>query len=207
MTDEKQKSIENSEEGITGINEYILQKNEWFVYGRQNQWTQSSWNGKMPSHPMTLCNDLDRKKLLRSYISLSLAGICAALKASPWSLSWFITSRQPSTTELPATLTTPYYLKTFWKLTSCLPLSQGKTVINTIILIFVSWLFTAWRASLKLARWDKSGKKATESHSLIWKWKFSIAPILQLPRKFYEYIFFEFQRNFYCQVWIYWLGA
>lgn len=42
MTDEKDKSIENSEEDITGINEYILQKNEWFVYGRQNQGNQSS---------------------------------------------------------------------------------------------------------------------------------------------------------------------
>lgn len=34
MTDEKHKSIESFEEGTIEIDEYILQKDEYFVYGR-----------------------------------------------------------------------------------------------------------------------------------------------------------------------------
>lgn len=188
MTDEKHKSIVNSEEGI---NECILQKNEWFVNGRQNQWNQSLWNGKMPSHPITLCNDLDRKKLAAEKLHLTKSGRNLCRFESLY-LMLVMVYHQPSTTELPATLTTPYYLKTPWKLKSCLPPNQGKTVLNTIILVFVNYHFTAWRHHWK----QHIEIKATESHSLTWEWWLNIVPILQLPRKFYEYIFFEFQREF-----------
>lgn len=152
MTDEKHKSIVNSEEGI---NECILQKNEWFVNGRQNQWNQSLWNGKMPSHPITLCNDLDRKKLAAEKLHLTKSGRNLCRFKSLY-LMLVMVYQQPSTTEPPATLTTPYYLQTPWKLKSCLPPNQGKTVLNTIILIFVNYHFTAWSASLKTAHRDKS---------------------------------------------------